>query len=328
MASTQTPVALFIFNRPDTTARVFARIAAARPSRLFVVADGPRPAVPADAEACAATRAITEAVDWPCEVRRDYAPANLGCGRRVASGLDWVFSQVEEATILEDDCVPDPSFFPFCEELLDRFRTDERVMAISGDNFQGGRWRTRYSYYFSAVPHAWGWATWRRAWQHFDLEMLLWPEIRDGGWLADLFHDRHAARYWTEIFDAMLQHRIDTWDYQWFFACWAQGGLTVLPSVNLVSNIGFDGRATHTRIPTPRAMVPTGEMAFPLLHPPYVVRDAQADRRTQRHYFRVKEPHGLAGAPWRLAGRMSRLLPPAVYRWLRNGVHRVWYGSS
>ncbi len=328
MAAVKTPVALVVFNRPNTTAQVFARIAAAHPSRLFVMADGPRPDHPGDVETCAKARAITEAIDWPCEVHRDYAAENVGCGRRVASGIDWVFQQVEEAIILEDDCLPDPTFFPFCDELLARFRGDERIMAVSGDNFQGGRSRTRYSYYFSIVSHVWGWATWRRAWRHFDPGMSRWPEIRDGAWLADLLGDRHAVRYWTEIFDGMLQRPKDIWDYAWFFACWAQGGLTVLPNVNLVSNIGFDERATHTRIPTPRAMVPAGGMAFPLVHPPYVLRDTQAEHRTQRHFFRVKEPRGRAGAPWRLAGRVSRvLLPPTVYRWLRDGIHRVWFGS-
>ena len=323
----RSPVALMIFNRPDTTAEVFARIAAARPGRLFVVADGPRPDVPTDAEACAVTRAITERVDWPCEVRREYAAENLGCGRRVASGIDWVFGQVEEAIILEDDCLPDPTFFPFCDELLARFRDDERVMAISGDNFQAGRMRTDYSYYFSISTHAWGWATWRRAWRHFDLEMRLWPEIRDGRWLADLFPDRHAVRYWTEIFDTMLKRPKDIWDYAWFFACWAQGGLTALPNVNLVSNIGFDDRATHTKVPSPRAMVPAEAMQFPLRHPPYVVRDMQADRRTQRYFFRVKEPRGRAGGPWRLAGRISLVLPVGIRERLKAAVHRVWFGA-
>ncbi len=322
----QSPVAFFIFNRPDTTAQVFGRIAAARPSKLFVVADGPRPGHPGDAEACAAAREITERIDWPCDVRRDYAAANVGCGLRVAGGIDWVFQQTEEAIILEDDCLPDPTFFPFCDELLSRFRDDQRIMAICGDNFQGGRTRTRYSYYFSMICHPWGWATWRRAWRHFDHGMTLWPEMRENGWLGDLLGDSYAERYWTEIFDAMLLRPVDIWDYAWLFACWSHGGLTALPNVNLVSNIGFDGRATHTRIPTPRAMVPAGKVSFPLLHQPFMVRDTRADRRTQRYYFRVKEPRGRAGGPWRLAGRLSRALPPTAYAWLRTVVHRVWFG--
>jgi hypothetical protein len=323
----RSPVAFLIFNRPDTTAQVFARIVAARPSRLFVVADGPRPGHRGDAEACAATRAITEKIDWPCEVMREYAEVNLGCARRVSTGLDWVFSRVEDAIILEDDCVPDPTFFPFCDELLERFRDDERVMCISGDNFQGGHQRTRYSYYFSIFNHIWGWATWRRAWRHSDLAMATWPELRDGGWLVDIFGDRYSVRYWTDVFERACRREIDTWDYAWMYACWAQSGLTVLPNVNLVSNIGFDERATHTKFPTPRAMVPAGEMSFPLIHPAYMVRDTRADHWTQRHYFRVKEPRGRAAAAWRFAGKISRVLPSGAREWLRAGVHRVWYGS-
>ncbi|OUC08639.1 hemolytic protein HlpA-like protein, partial [Litorilinea aerophila] len=164
----QTPVIFLIFNRPDTTAQVFAEIAKARPRRLLVVADGPRPHRPDDVEKCSATRAVIERVDWPCEVSCDFAEENLGGRRRISSGLTWAFSQVEAAIVLEDDCLPHPTFFPFCEELLNRYCHDERIMAITGDNFQFGRSRTKYSYYFSRYFHSWGWATWRRAWQHYD----------------------------------------------------------------------------------------------------------------------------------------------------------------
>jgi hypothetical protein len=178
-----TPVAFIIFNRPDTTARVFEAIRRAEPPQLLIVADGPRVDRPSDVERCAAARAVIERVDWDCEVLTNYAEANMGLADRVSSGLDWVFSLCDRAIVLEDDCLPDPSFFRFCDELLDRYRDDERVMAISGDNFQLGRRRTRYSYYLSRYNHCWGWATWRRGWQHYDHRMQLWPLVRDGGWL-------------------------------------------------------------------------------------------------------------------------------------------------
>jgi hypothetical protein len=283
----RTPVVLLIFNRPDTTAKVFETVAAARPRRLLVVADGPRPDRPGEAEACATARAVTERVDWPCEVGRQYSETNLGCARRVSSGLNWVFEQVEEAIVLEDDCVPHPTFFPFCEELLERYRDDERVVTVGGCNFQQGRRRAPYSYYFSIFNHLWGWASWRRAWRHFDLGMASWPEIRDGGWLRDLFGDASAVGYWTDIFERAYHNEFDSWGYPWMLSCWARSGLTVLPNVNLVSNIGFDARATHTRDSGPSAPIQTAAMEFPLKHPPFVIRDVTADRYTLEAHFGV-----------------------------------------
>ncbi len=182
----KTPVVVIIFKRTDTTEKVFEAIRLAKPPKLFVIADGPRADHPGEAEKCEAARAIIERVDWECEVLKNYSDTNLGCAKRVSSGLDWVFSNVEEAIILEDDCVPHLTFFPFCEELLEKYRYDTRIASISGQNVQFGRERTNYSYYFSRYNHCWGWATWRRAWQHFDFDMKLWPEIKKGHLLDDI----------------------------------------------------------------------------------------------------------------------------------------------
>lgn len=171
---------------------------------------------------------------------------NLGCRERVSSGLDWVFSNVEEAIILEDDCLPDLTFFRFCEELLVKYRFDARVMMISGDNFQFRRKRTPYSYYFSRNAHIWGWASWRRAWNKYDIAMQMWTEIRDGAWLIDLFGNRRLANYWRKIYANVFNGKINTWDYQWVFTCRIQNGLVILPNSNLISNIGFGSAATHT----------------------------------------------------------------------------------
>ena len=280
-----TPVALIIFNRPDTTERVFEEIRRARPPKLLVVADGPRADMPGEAERCAAARAIIDGVDWDCEVLKNYSDVNMGCKRRVSSGLDWVFDTVPEAIILEDDCLPDPTFFRFCEELLERYRDDLRVAMISGDNFQFGKHRTTHGYYFSRYTHIWGWASWRRAWKNYDVNVGLWPEIRDGGWLDDMLGDPRAARYWSGMFEMAYRGGADTWDYQWLFACWAQGGLTVLPNVNLVSNIGFGGGGTHTAGISRLADMAVENMPFPLSHPPYMFRDSVADRATEDEQF-------------------------------------------
>lgn len=277
----QTPVAFLIFNRPDVTARVFAEIARARPAKLLVVADGARADRPGEREACERTRAVVGRVDWDCEVLTNFSEVNLGCRRRVASGITWVFEQVEEAIIVEDDCLPDPTFFRFCEELLARFREDERVMMLSGDNFQFGRRRTPYSYYFSRMVHVWGWASWRRAWRHYDVEMKLWRDLRDTPWLLDLLGDEEAAAFWRDIFDKTAAGH-DTWDFQWVFACWAQHGLSALPERNLVTNIGFGAGATHTHAETRAANIPAEALEFPLRHPPHFAREREADLFTMR----------------------------------------------
>jgi hypothetical protein len=277
-----TPVVLILFNRPDVTARVFASIRAARPSQLLLIADGPRN----DAE-----RALTDAaraaadVDWSCDVHRRYADANLGCRANVWQGLDWVFDRCDEAVILEDDCLPDPTFFPYCTELLARYRDDPRVAMISGDNFQSAPPRDDgHGYYFSAIAHVWGWATWRRAWRRwFDVSMKTWPADRESAWLRDLLIEDEVRATYRRAFDAVHEGKVDTWDAQWQLAVWRSRGLVALPSVNLVSNLGFGESATHTKkADSPDANLPTAAMQFPLRHPPEIRRDAAADLATWR----------------------------------------------
>ena len=284
-----TPVAFLIFNRPDTTARVFEAIRQAKPPKLLVVADGPRPDRPDDVEKCKAARAVIERVDWNCQVLKNYSDVNLGCGKRPATGITWVFEQVEEAIIFEDDCLPHMSFFRYCEELLKYYRNDQRIMFISGNNFQLGRQRTSYSYYFSRYPTCWGWATWKRAWQYFDLDIQLWEEVRDGNMFKYIFTNHRSMKYWKKIYN---QSRYDIqngtlhwWDYLWFFACWVQSGLAIVPNVNLVRNIGFGPNATHTLDRKSRLNINAQEMSFPLKHPPYIIPNIEADNFVYNFYF-------------------------------------------
>lgn len=279
------PVLFLIFNRPDTTRQVFDEIRKAQPDRLFVAADGPRKDRPADYDLCTRTREIIQQVDWECNVSTLFREENLGCKRAISSAIDWFFTQVEEGIILEDDCVPDQSFFPYCQELLERYRNDERVMMISGDNFQSVHDRTEGSYYFSRYVHIWGWATWKRAWKYYDVEMKVWPEIREKGYLSDILSETRAVKYWRSIFDAVYQGEVNTWDYQWVFSCWIQGGLSIMPSRNLVSNIGFDENSTHTKGETVFSRLPVKSIQFPLVHPNYVIRDSIADRQTEKIWF-------------------------------------------
>ena len=273
-----TPVAFLIFNRPDTTERVFTEIARAKPPRLLVVADGPRAARAGEAEQCARTRAIVDRVDWDCEVLTNYAETNMGCKARVASGIDWIFSQVEECIILEDDCLPEPSFFRFCEEMLVRYRDNPRVGMVSGGNLQFGRKRGRASYYFSRYTHIWGWACWRRAWRLYDRDIALWPAFRDEGWADTFFRTQGERDYWANSFQAVYDGKLDTWDCSWTFTAFVHGLLQVAPNVNLISNIGFGPQATHTHVVGIHANMPTEPMRFPLSHPSFVLQDPNADR--------------------------------------------------
>lgn len=279
--SLNTPIAFFVFNRLEPTARVFERIVQARPRRLLIVADGPRD--DREQEKCEATRRIVERIDWPCEVERNYARRNLGCRQRVASGLDWVFDRCERAIILEDDCLPHPTFFRFAHELLDRYADDERIGQISGDNFQFGQRHFEHSYYFSCLNHIWGWATWRRAWRLYDVNVRRWGELRTTDWLERHLENPTFAANMRAALEKVWRGELDTWDVQWVFALWRADALTVLPALNLITNIGFGGDATHTRSSVNAcANLPVQAMTFPLSHPPSVERDAAADHASLR----------------------------------------------
>jgi hypothetical protein len=195
----------------------------------------------------------------------------------VSSGIDWVFEHVDRAIILEDDCLPDPTFFRFCDELLDRYVDNERIAMISGDNFQFGRPVTDDSYYFSYVTHVWGWATWRRSWRQYDVGMKRWEQVRETDWLEGYLDHAGFARQMRHNFDRVWRGEVDTWDAQWTLACWLNDGLTILPAGNLVRNIGFGSGATHTKAASPLANLPVEPMSFPLKHPAEVRRNKAAD---------------------------------------------------
>jgi hypothetical protein len=309
----KTPVALIIFNRPETTARVFAEIARARPSKLLVIADGPRADHSGDAEKCLATRAIIEQVDWDCEVLTNYSTVNLGCRLRPSSGLNWVFETVEEAIILEDDCLPHPTFFPFCEQLLEHFRADERVMAIGGANLLGEWRRDWQSYYFSRLGGSWGWATWARAWRYFDLDIQLWPQALAARVLEDLFPNPRYSTFWKQTLQKVYDGTIEsTWDYQWLLACWLQSGWRIVPAVNLVSNIGFGADATHHQEEcSSLANMPTAEMVFPLKHPLMMTRDVELDDALSARFYSLNDNPDILS---RLRAKVARTISASTER--------------
>lgn len=306
-----TAIAFIVFNRPEHTAKTFAAIRAAQPHQLLVIADGPRPNHPTDAFRCAAVREMVSQIDWDCDVRFNFAEQNLGCKQRVSSGLDWVFSQVERAIVLEDDCLPHPTFFDFCDALLDRYANDERVWAITGSNFQNGQVHGEAAYYFARYNHCWGWASWRRAWEHYRGDLPFWPTWRDSASWAALLPDPVERRYWAKNFDRVYHNAIDSWAYAWLASIWHGGGLTATPNVNLIHNIGFDEHATHTRSSrTRRARVVANELG-PLIHPQQVAASPSADAYVFEHTFggrRLRWPRNLLLPPRRFASALAKRL--------------------
>lgn len=283
---TTTAVLFVAFRRRDLAVRAFAAIRAVRPPRLYFAADGPRPHVPDDAERCAETRdAIGAMIDWPCTVLRDFPAQNIGSGRRVSSAISWAFQHEERLIIVEDDCLAETTFFRFCDELLERYATEERVAMISGNQFLPQGWPCAgASYAFGRLAQIWGWATWRRAWVNFDYDMRAWPAEKRAGLLARTFKSPRDQRYWRNNFDGAL--KIDSWDYQWCFARWRFGQAGIVPGRNLVSNLGFTADALHTKAPHhPAAALPLAPMQFPLTHPARIQLDDELDRHSARVLF-------------------------------------------
>jgi hypothetical protein len=295
-------VALIIFNRPDCAAQTLAAIRAARPPRLFVIADGPRANRPEDAARCAATRKVVdEGVDWPCEVERNYSDSNLGCGIRPATGLTWAFSRAERLVILEDDCVPDPSFFWFCDEMLERYANDGRVGQISGCPCHFSEIDRPTSYIFSRNGPCWGWASWRRAWDSYDIKMESWPRFESSG-AADNLGSSQAERIRRiALYESLYKtRRTDVWDYQWSYAKARQGMLSIIPCRNLIENVGFDGAGTHFAPGSNFGLVRL-QLERPLRHPEFVLPDGRFDRAYSAEFLATH------GAPlWRRAIRKAR----------------------
>lgn len=283
---TDSSVLFCIFNRPEPTRRVFQRIAAARPNRLLVVGDAARTNRPDERLLVDQCRSVIDDVDWDCDVMTNFADVNMGCKRRIASGITWGFEQTDELIILEDDCLPDPTFFQYCDQLLDRYRDQPQIAMISGNNFQPTS-RSDASYYFSHWPHIWGWATWKRAWQHFDADVSDWPQQKNNDFFKHVFPADSDRRHWQQVMDNQHAGQIDTWDFPWAYACWKTGGLTILPDQNLVTNIGFGRDATHTTDAQSRlAELPTVPLNE-IVHPQSIERNVVADEYTLNHVMSV-----------------------------------------
>ena len=284
----KTSVLFLIFNRPDITQKVFNAIRQAKPKQLFVAADGPREGKEGEKEKCQKAREIATFVDWDCEVKTLFRDKNLGCKIAVSSAIDWFFENVEEGIILEDDCLPSQSFFWFCQELLEHYRDDTRIMHISGNNFQFGHKRGEGTYYFSQYNHIWGWATWKRAWKCFDVNMKSFEEFKREGQINNIFRIKQQQKYWVKVFQKTYDSEIDSWGYIWTYTCFTNNGLCVLPNVNLVSNIGFGPESTHTKGNDSIFSQMEVEEISEIVHPEFLLADQEADLLTSKLCFNNK----------------------------------------
>jgi len=307
----KTPIAYIVFNRPSLTEKSFQVIREQKPSKLYIIADGPRQDHKNDNELCLKVRAITEKIDWNCEVHRSYSNKNLGLKNRVSSGLDWVFDQVEKAIILEDDCVAHPDFFKFCDLLLDYYSKNNSISVITGNNFQNGKWRGDASYYFSKYCHCWGWATWRRAWKNYQGSIPFWMDWKKNKYWVNQFNNKKEKKYWENIFDRVYYDQIDSWAYPWTASVWFSGGLTVTPNVNLVSNIGFGEDSTHTKNKKSKFSNMAVNNLHNIKHPNIIKINVEADNLTFDNHYQGKYlrfPYSWIIFPKRILRYLLRIL--------------------
>ena len=274
--SLNTPILFLIFNRLDTTKQVFEEIRRAKPKQLFIACDGARNKEE-EIKVYRVRNHVLVNIDWECEVKTLFRKDNLGCKYAVSGAIDWFFKNVEQGIILEDDCLPDKSFFKFCEKMLEKYKDDTRIMHISGNNFLIDYKRDIYSYYFSTYGSIWGWATWKRAWKLYDIEIEGFGEIEDEGYLKYLYKNKLERiikkRHLNQIINGL-----DTWDYQWNFCKLINSGLSIIPNNNLIKNIGFEKGTRKFGKNDFRLDLELEKIEFPLINPPFVIRDFKSDR--------------------------------------------------
>ena len=303
MSTVREPVLLLAFNRPDRLRRVIDALRPQAPGRVYVAVDGPRPGVESDAARVAATQAIVGEIDWACEISTLFREQNLGCGRAVSSGINWFFEHEDSGVILEDDLIPGPDFLAYCDALLEQYRHDERVFAVSGCNLvPPDRITAPGSYRFSGITHIWGWATWKRAWQHYAFDLTGWQRRLPPQRLLRTVGGRPTlAAFWAAAFELVRRGRLDTWDHQFILTAMEHGALTIAPRVNLVENVGFDADSTHMT-QRPDSLRPVEPLAWPLVDSPFR-RDVDADSWEYRHLFDATALGLFRAARRRLAAR-------------------------
>lgn len=310
-----TPVLFIAFNREEPARMVMEAIRQARPPRLYFACDGPRNE--SERERCEKVRALVSMVDWECELRTKFSDVNLGVMMGESTAMDWFFEHEEEGIILEDDTLPVQSFFWYCQELLERYRNDDRVWCIMGNNLMT-EWQHKgqEAYYFSAHGYGayWGWAGWRRVWRKYDVEMKAWPEYRDDQLLAGHFLNKAEMSEAFKLFEGQYTGAIRSWDYQMDFARILNRGVTCIPNVNLVGNIGFGADGTHTVSEHDRRnKADQKEITFPIVHPGHMLVDHQRDLAYFEQYIQPTQYQRLKEAvKHMLPTRVDQALTPLV----------------
>ena len=306
-----TPVALILFKRSEPLQQVFAQIREQQPKKLFLIADGPRQDIAGEVDQCKRARKVVAKIDWPCDVTQIFSDTNMGCGRRMATGINQVFEQVERAIFFEDDCVPHPSFFRFCEELLDHYAEDDQVMHIAGSRLGHKTATTPASYYFSQYMLCWGWASWRRAWQKFDFELKSWAQPHNQHAILDRAFTDDERAFYKRTFNNIASGKENEWCQQWLYACLLNNGLCINPAMNLISNIGIDEHAVHTIDNHNKVhFLKTHEMPFPLRHPEQKTTDSEADQEFAATNFSPKK------TPW-----LTKMTNSLKKRWIKLEQH-------
>ena len=302
----KTPILFLVFNRLRTTKKVFQSIRHAKPTKLYVACDGPRHEIKKEVKIVESVKDyILNSIDWECEVKTLFREENLGCKYAVSSAIDWFFKNENQGIILEDDCLPNHSFFWYCEELLQKYQYDMRIWHISGNNFQKEKPFNDLSYYFSKHNHIWGWATWANRWKKYDVEMKSYLSLDEHKKFDNMIDNNKEKVYWSNIFKKCSRGEINTWDYQWTYAVWKNGGLTIAPNLNLVSNIGFGEGATHTTdLESEHANMSAKNLKLPLKHPDSIERDIDADNYTTKIMF--SNPNIFIKATRRLAREFKK----------------------
>lgn len=329
------PVLLRIFRRPNETEQVVNVLRKVQPDKLYIAGDGPRGLSACEDSNVFLAREVALNLGWDCETFTLFMSENLGGPKCGFESISWFFSKEEQGIILEDDTVPNVDFFKFCDDLLDLYKDEHKVVAVTGNNFQNGRMRGEASYYFSKFPHIWGWATWRRAWAKASLELDFWPEWKDSEDWSAFCDDAVLRKYWSPIFDAVASGERVHWDYAWTAACWFHKGVVATPNVNLVRNIGFGPNASNTCDGSDwRALNPVADL-YPIKHPANILIDTEADRYVLDHVFggkRLRFPKSLYYSARRIAGfcyrKLKGLSPNAriiytVVSWLSRGKVRA-----
>ena len=262
------PILFLVFNRLDTTKQTFSVIQKIQPPRLYISSDGPRFGVTGELEKVEIIRKyVISNVNWPCEIKTLFREKNLGCKLSVSNAIDWFFKHEEQGIILEDDCLPNTSFFSFCDELLEKYKNNKDVAVISGNNFNPNKIGNA-DYYFSKIPLIWGWATWRRTWNMYDMEMSNYLNFKKENKIKKVWRDKLVQNYWLYTFDQVYDNKINTWDYQLTFSIFLNNSLCICPNANLVSNIGFGKNSTNTFMIDKRlSNLKTKNLPLQLLHP-------------------------------------------------------------